>query len=156
MIIPMMYYFFDRCKGHPMNLIAIICLFEMISNWNFFLIGLDIYQVEEVINLNKIFHALTFDILNFTPGKRKFCAFNDGFFVIVETLIVSFNMFFSLDLYITLRKPFYEGKKRQKLYNILAVAITAVLFGLMFNDLDSECGDIENNFGKYVFPYSNQ
>lgn len=118
-----------------MNLIAMICLLEMISNWNFLLIGLDIYQIESTIHLKNIFSALTFDIAD-GLNENNFCKFNDGFFVIVETLIVSFNLFFAIDLLITLRMPFYEGRKRQKIYNVMAVLLTGTLFGFMVSDLD--------------------
>lgn len=145
-----MYYYFGKCKGHPMNLIAMICLLEMISNWNFLLIGLDVYQVESTIHLKNIFDALTFDVADL--DDENFCKFNDGFFVVVETLIISFNLFFAFDLYLTLRKPFVEGKKRQTFYNILALLLTICLFIFMIDDLAGEC-DIDRNFEKYYFPY---
>lgn len=118
-----MYYWCGRCKGHPMNLVAIICLFELISNWNFLIIGLNIYEVESMIGMKKIYNILTFDLRPNTSDE-SFCKFNDGFFVMMETLIINFNLLFAIDLLITLRKPFVEGRKRQKIYNVIAVVVS--------------------------------
>lgn len=56
----MMYYIFQRCKGHPMNLVAIICLLELISNYNFLIIALDTFRFEKETGLERVFETLTF------------------------------------------------------------------------------------------------
>jgi hypothetical protein len=41
--------------------------------------------------------------------------------MILELSSIAYNIAFSIDLFITLKFPFYAGKKRMKFYNLFAV-----------------------------------
>lgn len=115
MTIPYLYYLKKECREHPTVLIANISLLEATANFNIILMAYNMYKFEQFLHIRTVFDFLTFhfDIL---PTEEDFCLSNYYIYMFLELLSISFHICYSVDLFITLKYPFYSGKKRRKIY----------------------------------------
>lgn len=117
-----------------MALIAIISILEALSNYNVILIAINIYKFEEFIDIQKVFHFLVF--FSRDPSETDFCVVNFTLYILLELLSIAYNLCFSIDLLVTLKKPFFAGRKRMKFYHIFSIIFVACFLPLSM--LESE------------------
>ena len=127
LFIPALYYIQQKFKEHPARLIAIISLLEAVSNYNIILYAFSVYEFESMIHIKTIFDLLVFYRTR-EPSDTEFCEVNFTIYILLQLTCLAYNICFSVDLLITLKKPFFSGKKRMKLYNLFCFVV--VVFGL--------------------------
>lgn len=103
---------------------AIISLLEALSNYNVILIAVNIYQFEHFVKINEIFDFFVFYRMG-EPSETQFCEINYTIYIILELMSIAYNISFSADLLITLKKPFFAGKKRMKFYHLFCLVFIA-------------------------------
>ncbi len=67
------------------------------------------------------------------------CESNQIVFQFFQLLSLAFNFCLCHDLIMTLKNPFYPGKRRMKFYIIFSVLVVAVLTFFTRSNLDSQC-----------------
>lgn len=82
----------------------------------------NMYGYEDFLNIKTIFHTLIFN-LNILPDEEAFCQSNYYIYMFFELLSISFHICYSIDLFITLKYPFYSGKKRRKIYYLFSILL---------------------------------
>ncbi len=102
--------------------------------------AIDIFTYENFIHITNIFHALTFNIIKLsdsdTNDKIDFCIYNYCVYMLVELLSISFHICYSIDLFITIKFPFFTGKKRRKYYYLFAVILPLITLANSFQEAD--------------------
>ncbi len=77
------------------------------------LIAVNIYKFESFVNIKNVFDVITFNQPN-EPTDTEFCEINYGLYMILELSSIAYNIAFSIDLFVTLKFPFYAGIFLQK------------------------------------------
>lgn len=129
-----MYFIERKCREHPTPLIVVISLLEAVSNYNIVLISLNIYNVEHFVDIKNVFDFLTFNQPS-EPSETDFCELNFLIYILLELLSIGYNLSFSIDLLVTLKIPFFAGRKRMKFYHLLAIGLVAITLPLSIYDV---------------------
>lgn len=53
-------------------------------------------------------------------SEQDFCISNYYIYMLFELVSISFHLCYSVDLFITIKYPFYSGKKRRKIYYLFS------------------------------------
>jgi len=83
------------------------------------------YLYERMISVQNVFHLLTFG-LDFLPSPDDFCTYNYCIYMFFELLSISFHICYSIDLLVTLKFPFFSGRKRRKFYFLFSALLPGI------------------------------
>jgi hypothetical protein len=121
-------YFLGNCRQHPSQIMVMICLLEMVASYNLLLIASNIFAVENVVHLENLLKWMSMGLVDLdAQGGLLFCEINLTLYFLVETLNLAYNICLSVDLVVTLARPFISGKLRNVYYHSCAVAVTLLL-----------------------------
>ena len=71
--------------------------------------------------------------------EQDFCVYNYYIYMLLELLSISFHLCYSVDLFITIKYPFYSGKKRRKIYYLFSFLFPIVTLATSVAQAESTC-----------------
>ena len=97
-----------------------------------------LYGLEHVLHIRQVFHLLTFN-LDILPSEDDFCMYNYCIYMALELLSLSFHICYSVDLFITLKFPFLNGRKRRKFYYAFSLLFPVATLSLSIKESQDIC-----------------
>lgn len=132
-----------KLRAHPNNMIGFISLFEGIGTYHTVVWAINSMQFIEFFGLQKLIQY-TFIFPPITSTKdacQTLCGFNriigSGFFGLMS---LGMNTCLCIDLYLTLKQPFYPASRRLKFYLLGSVIFSASVMVIMTSYASSKNG----------------
>ena len=135
-------YFSDKkLRGHPSPILAWISLFEISLSHHSIALAIDTNFTVNGHGPHHMLEVLTFFKLSGEKARSLSCAINQVMFSGSAAGVICYNTFFCADFIVTLRNPLFPGKKRMKIYHILASIIISgqVTYNIIWNLGFNEC-----------------
>lgn len=102
--------------AHPNKLIFFMCIAEAVAAWHAILAHLGIAQVICYFNLQDLLAWSTFDLRTEPQYIQLLERSNFNILSFAEFFSLALNSFLCLDIFYTLRNPFYPHERRMKFY----------------------------------------
>ena len=103
--------------------------------------------------LTKSASYLLWDLIEEDSFYNPFCVFNSSIYYITFLLSLTYNIFFCLDLFVTLKYPLISGRKRNIYYNLGAIILTTLLYSIIHFDFTPHdaCKNFDGSVVNYLF-----